>query len=101
MFDLSNCGLVRPWTDPETRVTSYILDRRVAPYQQSFYFVNRSMTDDGRYLWFHCISPPARHMLYGASLGVWDIEQGTVNRYPETQFLDASPLVDTRSGEST
>ncbi|MDR3710657.1 MAG: hypothetical protein P4L33_20340 [Capsulimonadaceae bacterium] len=98
MIDLTNTKLLRTWTDPESGVASYVLNNAVAPYQQSFYFANRSLTDDCRYLWFYCSFPPAGDS-YNRTLGVWDTELGAVNHYPETQCLDASPLVDTRNGE--
>lgn len=40
-------------TDPETGVVSYVLKPGIIDYnQQGFYFVNKSMTDDGRFLLF-------------------------------------------------
>ena len=45
-------------TDPESGVDYYVLSERYAPYQQGFYFVNNSMTADGRYLWFVLHYPP-------------------------------------------
>ena len=36
----------------------YVLNERVAPYQKGFYFINNSMTADGRYLWFVVQYPP-------------------------------------------
>lgn len=43
-------SLFRKFTHPETKVTSYILDKRIAFNQQSIYFTHKSMTDDGRFL---------------------------------------------------
>lgn len=46
-------SLFEKWTDPESGVVSYKLkDNLLAPNQQSVYFVNKSMTDDGRFLFF-------------------------------------------------
>ena len=45
-------------TDPESGVDYYVLSERYAPYQKGFYFVNNSMTADGRYLWFIVQYPP-------------------------------------------
>lgn len=89
----------KSWADPKSRVRSFILTGRVAPLQQSFYFVNPSMTNDGRYLWFYCAFPPAGDANYGRTLGVVDFEYGQIYHYPETQFLDASPMVDLDTGE--
>lgn len=38
--------------DPVSGAPHYVLTERVTEYQQGFYFVNNSMTKDGRYLWF-------------------------------------------------
>ncbi|HEY9249884.1 MAG TPA: hypothetical protein VIO38_12160 [Rariglobus sp.] len=93
-----NPGMFKPWTDPASGVTSYILTKRVAPFQQSFYYVNPSLSDDGRYFWFYCAFPPAGSANQGRSLGVADLKTGTVHHYPETEFTDASPVVDTATG---
>jgi hypothetical protein len=82
MIDFTNRDLFTPVTHPESGVTIYVLTRRVAPLQQGFYFVNNSMSDDGRYLWFHCAFPPS----LGRTLGVVDFQTGEVRHFPETQF---------------
>ena len=51
MINFNDSNLFTPVTHPESGVTSYVLMRRVAPAQQGFYFVNDSMSADGRYLW--------------------------------------------------
>lgn len=96
---LSASKKFKPWKDPQSGVTSYILVERVAPLQQSFYFTNPSMTNDGRYLWFYCAFPPAGDANYGRTLGVVDLYRNKIHHYPETQFLDASPMVDVDTGE--
>ncbi len=64
--------------------------------QQGFYFVNDSMSADGRYLWFYCAFPPS----LGRTLGVVDFQAGEVQHFPDTQFSGgASPHVDTPSGD--
>ncbi|MGI5892972.1 MAG: hypothetical protein ACOX6P_00100 [Candidatus Merdivicinus sp.] len=88
-----------PYTDPVSGVTSYILKNEVAPFQQSFYFTNPSMTLDGRYYWFYCAFPPAGDANYGRTLAVVDFLTDEVHHFPETQFLDGSPLVDVENGE--
>ncbi|AHF91274.1 hypothetical protein OPIT5_14700 [Opitutaceae bacterium TAV5] len=96
---LVESGLFQSWRDPGSGVESFILNSRVAPVQQSFYFVNRSLGDDGRFCWFYCAFPPSGNANQGRSLGVADLAEGTVTHFPETHFTDASPLVDGRTGE--
>ncbi|MDR1283113.1 MAG: hypothetical protein LBK99_20170 [Opitutaceae bacterium] len=96
---VETCPLFTPWRDPVSGAVSYILERRAAPLQQSFYYTNPGFTDDGRYLWFYCGFPPAGNANYGRTLAVVDFERQEVRHCPETQFLDASPAVDGRTGE--
>ena len=63
---------------------------RVHAQQQGFYFVNSSMSDDGRYLWFYCTFPPAAYL----TLGVVDFETDEVHHFPETCHNGATPIVD-------
>lgn len=99
MIDLKNTDLFTPYTHPESGVTSYLLAKKVAPLQQSFYFVNSGFTDDSRYLWFYCAFPPSGTAHRGRTLGVVDFEAGEVRHFPETQFGEASPFVDPATGE--
>jgi hypothetical protein len=91
---LSLSKIFTPWKDQESGITSYILTTRVAPIQQSFYFVNTSFSKDNRFLWFFCAFPPAGDQFYGRALGVADLKSDIVHLYPETLFVDPSPLVD-------
>lgn len=52
------------WTDPESGVVSYILTHHETAVQKSFYFVNTSLSPDGRWLWLEAAYPPApvRHL---------------------------------------
>lgn len=86
------------WIDPASGVVSYILTSDIIPHTQSFYFTNRSITNDGRYLWVYCAFPPAGDANYGRSLAVVDLEKDTFTHFPETEFLDASPLIDLDDG---
>lgn len=88
-----------PWRDPVSGVTSYILKNEAAPFQQSFYFTNTSLSKDGRYYWFYCAFPPAGDANYGRTLAVVDFLMDEIRHFPETQFLDGSPFVDTDTGE--
>jgi hypothetical protein len=87
------------WHDPVTGVESYILSRRVAPLQQSFYYVNPSVAHDGRFFWLYVSFPPGGDTYYGRQLAVVDLAEQTIHHYPETQFMDASPYVDSETGE--
>jgi len=84
------------WTDPVSGVESFLLNSEEIPLIQSFYFVNRSFTEDGRYLWFYCAFPPSETRC----LGLMDFETDTVRFLPETQFLDASPMIDPKTGDA-
>lgn len=42
----------RKYVDPQTGVVSYLLNTRIAYNQQSIYFTQKSMTDDGRFIVF-------------------------------------------------
>ena len=94
-LDVTNCGLFTPIRTPESGVTIHVLTSRVAPVQKGFYFVNESMTADGRYLWFCCGYPPSQHKV----LAVLDFEQQQVRVFPETQFVHESPFVDVDTAE--
>ncbi|MGC9396337.1 MAG: hypothetical protein ACP5J4_15950 [Anaerolineae bacterium] len=99
MIDLAKSKLFTPWTDPDSGVTSYILTQKVAPVQEAFYFVNNSVTRDGRYWWFYCAFPPSGTAGQGRTLGVVDFETQEVRHFPDTQFNHASPFVDAETGE--
>ena len=98
-MELLNSDLFTPWQDPDSGVTSYILSKKIAPVQEAFYFVNNSMTDDGRYLWFYCAYPPSGSAQQGRTLGLLDFQTGEINVFPETQFNHASPYVDVKTGD--
>ncbi len=93
--DLGKSPLFTPIQTPESGVTIHVLRSRVAPVQKGFYFVNASMSTDGRYLWFCCAWPPSQHKV----LGVVDFEQESVRVYPETQFVHEAPYVDVDTAE--
>ncbi len=101
MIDLDHSKLFTPWTNPETGVTIYLMTQKVAPVQEAFYFVNASMSDDARYLWFYCAFPPSGTQSAGRTLGVIDFERMEVRHFPETQFTSASPFVDPITGAVT
>jgi len=88
--------LFTPWTDPKSGVTSFLLTRRAAPWQQAFYFTNANISNDGRWLWFYAAFPPSpMHVL-----GVGDFREGTVRAFPETAFVAEAPWIDPDTGEA-
>lgn len=93
MINLTDSDLFTPVTHPASGVTSYVLTHRVAPVQQGFYFVNDSMSRDGRYFWFYCAFPPAMHR----TLAVVDFVDQEVRHFPETSAAGA--YVDPATGD--
>ena len=83
------------WTDPASGVVSYVLKTHVADQQQTFYFTNRSMTKDERFLWFYCGTSPGGTR----TLGLVDFATDEVYSFPETSNVYASPYVDTGTGD--
>ena len=57
-YDLSKHPYFTKWVDPESKVVSYVLTKRVAPMQWPFYFTNSSISPDGEYLYFFVAFPP-------------------------------------------
>jgi len=96
VIDLAGHPCFTPLTPAD--VPLHVLSRRVAPLQQSFYFVNDSMSADGRFLWFYCAFPPSGSAGGGRTLGVVDFEGGELRHFPETQFNNASPWVEPETG---
>ncbi|MBN1524015.1 MAG: hypothetical protein JW904_06015 [Spirochaetales bacterium] len=90
--------LFEPYTDPVSGITVYILSKKAAPVQQSFYYINTTISPDNRYLWFYCAFPPAGSREYGRTLGVADLQKMTVTQFPETLFDNASPVIDPATG---
>ncbi len=97
---LETSPLLTPWKDPVSGVESFLLDGRAAPFLQSFYFTVDSLSADGRHLWFYTAFPPGGDAYYGRQLGVADFLENEIRLFPETQFTDASPYMDPRTGEA-
>ncbi len=85
-------------TDKLSNVPYYVLTTRLAQYQQGFYFINNSMTRDGRYLWFYVAAAPI-YDTYARSLGYVDFLLDEVVICYDVLFDDATPLVDSESGD--
>src|SRR6187402_2987367 len=96
---LDNREWFTPCTDPKSGITSFVLRLRVAPLQQSFYYTNPSFSRDGRFYWFYCSFPPSGNAACGRSLAVMDFQSGQLRHFPETQFAEASPMVDPKNGD--
>jgi hypothetical protein len=94
--DLANSRFFSPWTDDDSEVTFLIMSGKVAPLQTGFYFVNDSMSTDGRYLWFYCAFPPSPMR----TLAVLDFAEQSVHHFPDTQFTAASPFIDPATGDA-
>lgn len=88
------------WKHPSTGVESFILTRRAAPVQQSFYYTHPSFSDDGRFLWLGCGFPPPGGRHAQQVLGVVDFATDELRVYPETQFSSARPWIDHSTGEA-
>jgi hypothetical protein len=90
-YDLSKHPYFEPWVDPQTGIVSYILQERVAPLQQSFYFVNPSVSPDEEWLWFYTAYPPNRQKTLGAvSLNP---AEPLIKHFPQGGFSGASPMI--------
>ena len=96
LLPLDKSKLFEAWRDPDTGIVSYILTRKVAPVQQSFYFVTPSMTSDGRYLWIQCAGGSSGSG-DDRTLAVVDRAEDTLTHLPETAY-DGGPYVDPDDG---
>ena len=96
---LESSKLFRKYVD-ESGAISYVFDHPDYPHTQSFYFTNPCATEDGRYIWMYCAFPPAGNALIGRTLGVVDLERDSFTHFPESMFVDASPIVDVVSGDA-
>lgn len=91
MYDLSQHPYFEAWKDPVSGVTSYILTKRVAPLQQSFYFTNSSVSADEKWLWFYAAFPPNLQPMLGVvSL---DPQNPSTQYFPQAGFTPVSPMV--------
>lgn len=91
MHDLNKHPYFERWQDPVSGVESFVLSERVAPFQQSFYFTNASVSADENWLWFYTIFPPNRQRTL--ALVSLDPERPSIEHYPRAGFTAASPMV--------
>jgi hypothetical protein len=90
-YDLSKHPYFTPYTDPHSGVLSYILTERVAPFQQSFYFTNPSVSADGKWLWIYAAFPPTPQK-YLAAFSL-DPQHPHKQLYLQAGFNGESPMV--------
>lgn len=98
MYTPETSKLFQKRINPSNGVPHYVLKERAAIFQQGFYFVNNSMTTDGRYLWFYASFPPM-HNADCRMLGFIDFEEDSLTVCNDTLFNGASPWVHPVSGE--
>jgi hypothetical protein len=87
------------WHNPHNGVESLILTERHAPVQKSFYFTNRSFTNDGRFLWVICMFPPKGGRHACPLLAIVDFERDELRLHHEIQSTGDCPLVDEITGD--
>lgn len=88
---LARHSYFKPWRDPLTGLTSYLLDERVAPLQKSFYFVNTSYHNDGPWLWFEYAHPPAPFKSLAAVC--LNPDKPTLRTFPHTTIGVETPML--------
>lgn len=91
MYDLNKHPFFEKWEDPVSGVESFILKERVAPFQQSFYFTNSSVSADEQWLWFYTIFPPNKQK----TLAVVSLNSSKpmIKHFPQAGFTGTSPMV--------
>ena len=91
MYDLKRHPYFESWEDPASGVESFILNERIAPVQQSFYFTNPSVSADEKWLWFYAAFPPNLQ----SALGVvsLDPDNPEIQLLPQAGFTAVSPMV--------
>lgn len=85
-------------TDGKSGVPHYVLTTKMTEYQQGFYFVNNSMTLDGRYLWFYAIPNPV-YTPFDRNLGYVDFLTDEVVICYDALAESSSPYVDAETGD--
>lgn len=91
---LRTSGFFAPWRDPVSGIESWILTRKLAPVQQSFYFTHDCLSPDGRWLYTTCAFPPASSGADGRCLAIYDLEARQCRLLPETAFSHQNTLMD-------
>ena len=86
------------WRNPANGVESLILSECLAPVQKHFYFTNRCLTDDARFLWVICMFPPKGGSNSVYIMGLVDFERDDFRLRLDIQ-PSHTPLVDERNGD--
>jgi hypothetical protein len=89
-FDLSRHPYFVSWTDPDSGVESFILDRRVAPIQKHLYYTTPSISADGKWLWFSAGFPPDRRL--HLAVCCLDPDEPMIHVFPEI-VLSGNPRI--------
>jgi len=79
-----------PWVDPRSGVRTFLLNERVSPVQQTFYFVNPGISADGRFLWFYSAWDPAPYKTI--SVVSLDPDAPLIRNFPHA-MPEGNPLV--------
>ena len=90
VFDLEHHPHFVPWVDPRSGIRTFLLNERVSPVQQTFYFVNPGISDDGRFLWFFSAWDPAPYRTL--SVVSLDPKAPLIRNFPHA-MPDGNPLV--------
>ena len=90
-YSLKQHPYFKLWENPSNGIGSYILEKRIAPIQQPFYFTNPSISPNGEYLWFYTAFPPNPQKMLGCVC--LNPEMPWIRSYPQAGFSNASPMV--------
>ena len=85
--------LFRKHTDPQSGVVSYILETRIAENQQSLYFTQKSMTEDGRFIVFWICGGERGNRRAVALVDLLKDEVLSLEIYGTIPFLDTESAV--------
>ena len=85
-------------TNKKSGAPYYVLKEKKCIYQQGFYFVNDSMTRDGRYLWFYAAPNPV-YDAFLRNMGYVDFLTDEIVICYDVVIDDTSPYVDPESGD--
>ena len=91
MINLDKHPYFTKYTDPKSGVVSYVLTERVGSLQQHFYFSEKSVTNDGKYLWIRCANPPSWFQtLAVVSL---DADNPFIRHFPHAGIFGGNPII--------
>ncbi len=85
--------LFRKYVDPQSGVVSYVLDTRIAEEQQSLYFTQKSMTEDGRFIVFWICGGERGNRKACAVVDFLTDEVSPLEVYGSRPFLDTKTAI--------